>query len=46
MTTHAAKEDKRVLVHRGKAVVHEDQEYLIISIPTTPKKKRVAAAKA
>jgi hypothetical protein len=36
MTTHKAAEDRRVTVERARAVVHEAQEYLVISIPTRP----------
>jgi hypothetical protein len=36
--THLAADDKRVTVSRGKPHPHEDQEYLIVSIPTIPSK--------
>jgi hypothetical protein len=32
--THKGTEDKRVTVTRGKPIPHEDQEYMVISIPT------------
>jgi hypothetical protein len=34
MTTHRAADDRRVTVSRGRAVVHEAREYVVISIPT------------
>jgi hypothetical protein len=37
-TTHRDTTDKRVTVTRGKPIPHEDQEYIIISIPTKPSK--------
>ncbi len=49
-TTHKAASDKRVLVSKGYPVVHENQEYLVISIPTIPRgeapKPTLAAARA
>jgi len=36
--THRAADDKRVTVTRGKPIPHEDQEYLVVSIPTVPSK--------
>jgi hypothetical protein len=36
--THRADEDKRITVTRGKPIPHEDQEYLVISIPVVPSK--------
>jgi hypothetical protein len=34
--THKADDDKRVTVTRGKPIPHEDQEYIVISIPAVP----------
>jgi hypothetical protein len=34
--THRAADDKRVTVSRGKPIPHENQEYLVVSIPTVP----------
>jgi hypothetical protein len=36
--THKGTDDKRVIVTRGKPIPHEDQEYMIISIPTKQSK--------
>jgi hypothetical protein len=36
--THRDTADKRVTVTRGKPTPHEDQEYMVISIPTKPSK--------
>ena len=36
-TTHRMADDKRVLVSSGQPVVHENQDYLVISIPTVPR---------
>jgi hypothetical protein len=36
--THKGSEDKRVTVTRGKPLPHEDQEYMIISMPTVASK--------
>ena len=41
-TTHRHADDKRVTVTRSHPIAHEDQEYVVISIPTKP----VAAAKS
>ncbi len=30
-------DDKRVLVSTGQPVVHENQDYLVVSIPTVPR---------
>ncbi len=43
--THRAENDKRVTVTRGKPIPHEDQEYLVISIPAVPSKP-VGASRA
>ncbi len=36
-TTHRMADDKRVLVSTGQPVVHENQDYLVVSIPTVPR---------
>jgi hypothetical protein len=36
--THRAADDKRVTVSRGKPIPHEEQEYIVISIPSVPSK--------
>jgi len=49
-TTHLAKDDERVTVKRGRPIVYEKQDYLVISIPTIPSgeaaKPTLAAARA
>jgi hypothetical protein len=45
-TDHRAADDARVTVTRGKPIVFEDQEYLIISIPTKPITKPARTARA
>ena len=48
--THRAADDKRVTVTRGRPIVHENQDYVIVSIPTIPsgeaEKPTLAAARA
>lgn len=44
-TTHRAADDKRVTVTRGRAVVHESQDYLTVSIPTIPSGESPRAAR-
>lgn len=39
-TTHRHADDKKVTVTRGRPVAHEDQDYLVISIPTKPVGRR------
>lgn len=34
--THRATDDRRVTVTQGQPIPHENQEYLVISIPTVP----------
>lgn len=47
MTTHRSSEDKRVLVKRDRPIIYEAQDYVCISIPTTPAEVgRAARAKA
>ena len=36
MTTHLARDEPRLTVTRGRAVAHENQDYIIVSIPTIP----------
>jgi hypothetical protein len=36
--THRAADDQRVTVTRGKPIPHEEQEYIVISIPSVPSK--------
>jgi hypothetical protein len=36
MTTHLARDESRLTVKRGRAVPHENQDYIIVSIPTIP----------
>lgn len=36
-TTHRAADDPRVTVSRGRPIVYEDQDYLVISHPTIPR---------
>jgi hypothetical protein len=38
-TTHRAADDKRVTVTRSRPILHEEQDYIVISIPTTPGSK-------
>jgi hypothetical protein len=49
-TTHRSAVDKRVLVSRGQPIVHENQDYLVVSVPTIPRgeapKPTLAAARA
>lgn len=35
-TDHRAADDNRVLVSRGRPIVFDDQDYIVISIPTKP----------
>jgi hypothetical protein len=35
-TYHRYADDRRVLVTRGRPIVYESQEYLVISLPTSP----------
>jgi hypothetical protein len=46
MTTHLAKEDRRVKVTQGRPVIYERLTYLIISIPTIPRDEGQAARTA
>lgn len=36
MTTHLARDEPRLTVKHGRAVPHENQDYIIVSIPTIP----------
>jgi hypothetical protein len=35
-TYHRSADDRRVLVTQGRPVIYEDQDYVVISLPTIP----------
>jgi hypothetical protein len=43
-TTHRHADDKRLTVTHGRPIAYEDQDYIVISIPTKPRTKTGRAA--